>query len=112
MVSNKKGVFLRREAEQLGWDRFFGAIVGAFDAERDKPAPEPVELALAGSGIARGPSVWIAGDADIDLECAVNAGCTPILVREAPPGPAEFPSHPPARHFPGCVALCKFVENL
>ena len=112
VVSNKKGEYLRLEAEHLGWDRYFGAIIGAFDAEKDKPAPEPVDLALGTSGIERGPLVWIAGDTDIDMECAHNAGCAPILVRDQAPGPGEMDSHPPARHFPGCQALCKFVIKM
>lgn len=112
VVSNKKGDFLRGEARHLGWDRYFGALVGALDAERDKPAPEPVRLALKGSGVAPGPAVWIAGDADIDLECAHNAGCTAVLIRAAAPGPGEFDAHPPAGHFGGCDALSKYVKNL
>ena len=112
VVSNKKGDFLRLEAEHLGWDRFFGAMVGALDADRDKPAADPVDLALGTSGIARGPRVWFAGDTDIDMECAYNAGCTPVLVRDPAPGPGEFNAHPPARHFPDCDALCKFINSL
>jgi phosphoglycolate phosphatase len=112
VVSNKTGEYLRIEAGRLGWDRYFGALVGALDADRDKPAREPVMLALANSGIGPGPAVWLAGDADIDLECAHNAGCTPILVREAAPGPGEFTAHPPARHFAGCGALSNFLRNL
>ncbi len=46
VVSNKTGVLLRREAEQLGWSRHFGRIVGAGDAVADKPHPAPVGLAL------------------------------------------------------------------
>jgi len=112
VVSNKKGDFLRVEARQLGWDGYFGALVGALDAERDKPAPEPVRLALQGSGVTPGPAVWIAGDADIDLECAHNAGCTAVLIRAVAPGRGEFDAHPPAGHFGGCDALSKFVKNL
>lgn len=112
VVSNKKGDFLRNEVKHLEWDRFFGAIVGALDAEIDKPDPKPVDLALKPSGIERGPGVWFAGDASIDLECAHNAGLTPILIRELAPGPSEMENHPPARHFPDCDALCKFVINL
>ncbi len=112
VISNKKGDFLRHEARHLGWERFFGILVGAFDAEKDKPAPEAVDLALAPSGIERGPDVWLAGDADIDLECAHNAGCLPILIREDPPGPGELDAHPPARHFRNCDALCKFIFTM
>jgi phosphoglycolate phosphatase len=112
VVSNKKGEYLRREAAHLGWSRHFGRLVGALDAPRDKPALEPVLLALEGSGVAPGADVWIAGDADIDLECAQNAACVPILVREYPPEAGEFPSHPPARHFPDCRALSNALKSL
>lgn len=112
VVSNKKGDYLRAEAARLGWEGYFGNIIGAFDAANDKPSPDPVLLALAGSGIASGKSVWFAGDTDIDLECARNAGCLPVLVRDAPPAPGEFPDHPPAVHVTNCMALLNFVRSL
>ena len=112
VVSNKKGDFLRSEVNHLGWGRFFSALVGALDAEIDKPDPKPADLALKPSGIERGPNVWFAGDADIDLEFAHNAGLTPILIREHAPRPGEMETHPPALHFPNCDALCKFIINL
>ena len=112
VVSNKKGDYLRAEAARLGWDRFFGRIVGAFDAERDKPAVEPVIKALAGSGIEPGPAVWFAGDACIDLDCATRAGCMPVLVRPAAPLDGEFAGFPPALHVSGCLTLFKVVETL
>lgn len=112
VVSNKKGDYLRAEAARLGWEGYFGSIVGAFDAANDKPAIDPVHLALSGSGIASGPSVWFAGDTDIDLECASNAGCLPVLVRDAPPAPGEFADHPPALHVPDCTTLLNFVRSL
>ena len=49
VVSNKQGRYLRAEAEHLGWSRHFGQLVGATDAPRDKPAVDPVDMALAGS---------------------------------------------------------------
>ena len=84
VVSNKRGRFLRLEAERLGWTGHFGRLVGAADAARDKPAVEPVDLALAESGIPRGADVWFVGDTDIDMNCAVNAGCLPVLLRASP----------------------------
>jgi phosphoglycolate phosphatase len=112
VVSNKKGDYLRKEAAHLGWDRFFGRVVGAFDAARDKPAADPVHLALDGSGIRPGSWVWFAGDADIDLECAVNAGCVPVLLREVAPEPGEFDPHPPAVYVNCCLELSKLLRNL
>src|SRR5690606_19562578 len=82
VVSNKTGRFLRREAEHLGWTSHFRQLVGALDAVRDKPALEPVVMALAGSGLEPGPHVWFVGDTDIDMVCAHNAGCTALLIRD------------------------------
>jgi phosphoglycolate phosphatase len=112
VVSNKKGDYVRKEAEHLGWSSFFGSIVGAFDALRDKPATEPVGMALTGSGIEAGNAVWFAGDADIDLQCAINADCVPILLRETGPEPQEFVDHPPVLHVDSCKTLLKVVMNL
>jgi phosphoglycolate phosphatase len=109
VVSNKLGKYLRAEAEHLGWHKYFGRIVGALDAPRDKPAPDCVEMALAGSGICRGPDVWFAGDTSIDLECAVNAGCVPVLVRGNAPNPGEFKDFPPQAHVANCLALGNLV---
>lgn len=112
VVSNKRGDYLRAEAARLGWDRWFGRIVGAFDAARDKPAPEPVALALGGSGVDVGAQVWFVGDADIDLECAAAAGCVPVLVRETPPEDGEFDTYPPALYAKTCMALLNLVRSL
>lgn len=80
IVSNKTGRLLRREIAALGWQPWFHRMIGAGDAERDKPDPAPVHQALAGTGIATGAAVWFVGDTDIDLACARAAGCLPVLV--------------------------------
>lgn len=113
VVSNKTGVFLRAEAAVLGWDGLFSRLVGAGDAAADKPAPDPVRLALEPLGLVPGgfPSsdVWFVGDADIDLECAHRTGCAPILIGDAAgPGVAEFP---PAFRFADCEALSDLVQR-
>jgi phosphoglycolate phosphatase len=112
VVSNKKGYYLRKEAAHLGWDKFFGQIVGALDADQDKPAVEPVAMALNGSGIEPGPHVWFAGDSNIDMECAKNANCVPVLVREKAAEGLEFKDHPPSIYVPGCLALSKLIDTL
>ena len=112
VVSNKRGAFLRTEAEALGWTGLFGGLVGANDAEADKPHAAPVRMALAGSGIPLGGHVWFVGDMPIDMACAVNAGCTPVLLRALPPLPGEFDAHPPMRHVPDCGTLAGLVLEL
>src|SRR5882762_9101398 len=56
VVSNKTGALLRREADELGWSARFGAIIGA------------------------GETVWFVGDTGVDIECARNSGCVPVLL--------------------------------
>ena len=105
VVSNKSGGFLRREAAHLGWDRYFHRIIGATDAPRDKPAPDPVHLALDGTGVAAGPDVWFVGGSAVDLACAHAAGCTAVLIHPDNPHPENVSIHPPAVHLDGCRAL-------
>ena len=112
VVSNKKGPFLRTEAEALGWAPHFGALVGALDAPRDKPARDPIDMALGPGGMTAGGDVWFVGDADIDMECAHGAGCYPVLIRANEPGADEFVDFPPALHFTDCDSLCKFTQTL
>ena len=110
VVSNKTGRFLRAEADALGWTRYFGRLVGAQDAEQDKPHCAPVHMALAPAGIAPCREVWFVGDADIDMECAHAAGIVPILV-----GSAEgegFGPFPPSHRYDTCHALCGLVHRI
>lgn len=79
LVSNKKGPNLRREVEHLGWGQWFDSIVGADDAARDKPFADPVMLAFKDHHIRTSADVWFVGDSEVDLECARNTGCTPLL---------------------------------
>lgn len=109
VVSNKTGRFLRKEAQYLGWDTLFSQLVGAADAMRDKPDPAPVIMALTGTEITPGPNVWFVGDAGIDMRCAYNSGCTPILIGEADPQTAEFNDCAPAAHIADCLAFQQLV---
>jgi phosphoglycolate phosphatase len=109
VVSNKRGPFLRKEAAHLGWSDYFRKMAGAGDAARDKPALEHVQLALG--DLPAGPDVWFVGDADIDLKCAHNAACMPILVRPKPPADGEFPGHEPSLYFPDCAGLLAYLRQ-
>ena len=112
VVSNKVGSYLRMEAEILGWTGHFGRLIGATDAEADKPDPAPVVLALAACGLEPGPDVWFVGDSPIDMRCGVNSGCTPLLLRPEPPQPGEFTDCQPLCHLVGCAELAGLVHEL
>jgi phosphoglycolate phosphatase len=105
IVSNKTGELLRREVAGLGWAELFGSVVGAGDAPLDKPAREPVRLALAPSGVPPGDEVWFVGDTAIDMECARNSSCIAVLLGEAAP-PAEF-----AREFSRFAPQLSFADD-
>lgn len=84
VVSNKQGPLLREEAAHLGWSSRFAALVGAGDAAADKPDAAPLRLALAACRIEPGPHVWYVGDTALDMQAARAAGCTAVLVGNAP----------------------------
>jgi phosphoglycolate phosphatase len=112
VVSNKTGRILRLEAERLGWTRHFGRLVGATDAAADKPEVAPVDLALEPSGVARGAEVWFVGDTGLDMECAYNAGCVPVLVHAADPDEPALARWPPARRYRDLVTFASTFRVL
>lgn len=111
VVSNKRGDLLRREAEHLGWTPHFGRLVGAGDAARDKPDPAPVLMALEPAGLLPGREVWFVGDTGIDMACARNAGCVPVLVGGLDPESAEFRDARPEWHARDFAALRGLVAG-
>jgi phosphoglycolate phosphatase len=111
VVSNKTGSILRREAAHLGWDRFFGRVIGAGDALRDKPDPAPVFMALEGSEVRPGAAVWFVGDTAIDVDCARNANCTSILVAGQGHGRDDFSNSRPDYEVLSCIELSALVRR-
>lgn len=112
VVSNKTGSLLRREAEWIGWSELFGSLVGAGDAALDKPDSAPVILALEPSGgIGPGEAVWLVGDTGVDMACAWNSGCVPVLLG-AEPSEEELFRCEPRLVFSDGPALFHFVQGL
>jgi len=112
VVSNKTGRYLRDEAAHLQWKEYFHRMVGAGDATRDKPAADPVHMALEGSGVAAGDAVWFVGDAGIDMEIAHKTGCIPVLLGKAELGSEEFSNFQPKVRFESCIELASCVIAL
>jgi phosphoglycolate phosphatase len=109
VVSNKVGVNLRAELRHLGWERWITKAVGAKDAQRDKPAPDPIYLALDGTGIAPDHSVWMVGDTLADLQCAHAAGVLPVLVGTAAHLVHRLEEYPPRLQALGCHELAALL---
>jgi phosphoglycolate phosphatase len=83
VVSNKQGDFVRAEAERLDFAQYFHAVIGAGDAEADKPHPAPFHMALAPTGVTPGPGIWYIGDTGLDMRAARAWGCTAVLLGDA-----------------------------
>lgn len=83
VVSNKPGAALRREVGHIGWNAYFRAVIGAGDAEADKPHPAPIWQALAAIGLKPGPEIWYVGDTGVDMLAARAAGVTAVLLGDA-----------------------------
>ena len=111
IVSNKIGKTLREELTHLGWDKYFDVAVGASDAAKDKPHPEPVLFALKDSGIAPGPDVWFIGDTDVDLKVAQATGCTAILYGDFTTDGKTHDGVPFAAHAKDQQALKKLIAS-
>jgi phosphoglycolate phosphatase len=111
VVSNKAGEFLRREVTHLGWNRYFGPVIGAGDATAGKPDPAPIHLALSQLGRIAGPSVWYMGDTALDMQAARAAGVTAVLIGHADhDGGVEAAA--PHIHFPSAFDLSARLRDL
>lgn len=74
LVSNKMGDTLRMEVSHLGWGEYFGAVIGAHDAEHDKPHAAPLLLAMEQMSVPADMNVLFVGDSEVDLEASKAAG--------------------------------------
>ncbi len=86
IVSNKTGQYLRDELNHLQISHYFDKIIGATDAEKDKPHADPILMALHGSNIHQDDypqKVWMVGDSKTDIEAAINANCVPVIFGNA-----------------------------
>lgn len=113
VVSNKSGGHLRAESTKLGWDRFFyGYLVGATDAARDKPATDPIYMALEGLDIDPSPDVWFIGDTWVDIACGRAANCHTILLGNNNPEDSEFQDYPPDESYLTCQEFLMVVRRI
>lgn len=107
VVSNKKNVFLHDEVKTIGFAKYFIAVAGSLDAPIDKPAREHVDFVLQKGGLRAHKDIWFVGDSPIDVLCAQNANCTPVLLGEE----SEAKRLSVQLVFPDCLALQSFLRD-
>ncbi len=106
LISNKRHDVLVAEVEHLGWSGYFRACVGAGQAARDKPAGDPVLLALERGGMAvDAADFWYVGDTVTDLQVAADVGCRAVLLLDGENKDALIGEYKPAMVFDDCRAL-------
>ena len=112
VISNKTGKYLRKEVKHLDWDKYFFDVIGAGDADFDKPNAAPVNLFMQKNAIASNAVIWYVGDSDIDVETAENSGCIPVLIN----GQKEKLTNSEKNHNQILLASCKelatFLETI
>lgn len=111
VVSNKRGQLLREEAARIGFDKYFNAIIGAGDAERDKPDRAPVLLALQGSAIMPARDVWFVGDSHTDMACALASECSGVLLETKTPPAHMLAQYPPAVRFDTHGSFMEYIRG-
>jgi phosphoglycolate phosphatase len=111
LVSNKTGENLRLEVDHIGWNNYFSKVIGAKDADEDKPSIKPVLMALEGSGISPSNDVWFVGDSVTDMECAHNCKCIPIFYGDQDLTSPRYANHQPVKHFKNHNELVEVIRN-
>jgi len=81
VVSNKMSRSLQEQVKHLGWEGYFISVVGAGDADKDKPSPDPLYLAIKQGGIELDTTdIWYVGDTETDLKLSKNTGATAVFI--------------------------------
>ena len=83
VVSNKKRDLIEAEIENYGWQSYFISLVGAAEAQSDKPSSLPLKLAVERMGVDFDPSdIWFVGDTDNDLACSNEFGTQTVFIEK------------------------------
>jgi pyrophosphatase PpaX len=80
IVTSKRLSALEPTLEDFDLARFFDLVITKEDTKLHKPNPEPLYEAMKRLNLTRPDRILYVGDSIHDLECAVRAGCQPVMV--------------------------------
>ena len=102
VISNKSHGALLAEVSALGWQAYFPlGLLGAGEAEADKPAPEVLEFFFRDDVVKNRGRGWYVGDTGVDVCFARNCGLVAVLI-----GDNLQPDDPrPDYHFSSIVEM-------
>jgi len=96
IVSNKRHNTLHIEINHLGVQDYFKTAIGAGHAEKDKPDPAPLFMAMSEIHPQLKPEqILYVGDTETDLLTAKRAGCDVALVQSDKPRPDLIEKYAP-----------------
>ncbi len=78
VVSCKRRALVEAELEAAGLRRFFGVVIGYEDVTPPKPAPDPLNAAIARLGLRKINTIYV-GDSMVDLETGRAARVRTVL---------------------------------
>jgi phosphoglycolate phosphatase len=109
IVSNKRHKTLEIEMDHMGWRDRFETVLGAGQADKDKPAPDPLLMALGQMpSKPKMSEILYVGDTETDLLCAKNSGCDVAFVQSDGPRPDLIEKYAPKYH---CHSLSELIEH-
>lgn len=110
VVSNANKAMLNDEIDQLGLRKFFPVVLGADEAPRNKPAADPLLLALARLNVQEETIkiTIMVGDSEADLLAAQAAGCHAVYIHESGKAPDGFAQ---LAVFRSCDEFADFLDN-
>lgn len=83
VVSNKKASFIREELKHTDFEEVFSIVLGAGEAQEDKPSAAPLLMALERCDIdVKSSNIWFVGDTENDLACAKSAGVISVFFED------------------------------
>lgn len=81
VVSNKNHQGLLSDIQNLGWQNLLPVAIGAGQAARDKPEPDPLLLAAENfTAEQKSGGIWYIGDSETDMIAAIKADMEPIFI--------------------------------
>lgn len=100
VVSNKRHPTLNLEVDQMQWRDHFVSIVGAGQAERDKPAPDPLLMAMNEiHPKLQGHEILYVGDTETDLKTAKAVGADAVFLQIEGHRPDLLETYQPSYYF-------------
>lgn len=95
IVTSKRMIALQPSLRDFELKDYFDLVITKEDTLLHKPNPEPLFAAMKKLGLSKPGRVIYVGDSIHDLECAVRAGCQPVMV-----GWTRMPKNPLQQAYP------------